>query len=117
MDAGAAGRCSIYLLPGLAVGGAFADVMRGEEVTVWGLPASRLSLVVLPGRHSKWVRLEGGTIRHFATFLSGEIGALLRKDIFPASFRPGRRSRRQVRFTSCIDPELMPIIWNNLPKA
>ncbi|MEO1551132.1 MAG: 2-dehydro-3-deoxygalactonokinase [Pseudomonadota bacterium] len=57
-----------------------ADVMRGEETQIAGLVAERETLsgvVCLPGTHSKWVQMEAGEIFHFATFLTGELFALL----------------------------------------
>jgi 2-dehydro-3-deoxygalactonokinase len=57
------------------------DVMRGEETQVFGaLSLLELGegLLVLPGTHSKWVRVEAGRIQSFATFMTGEFFALLR---------------------------------------
>jgi len=55
------------------------DVMRGEETQIIG--ASGLDMsdgdFVLPGTHSKWVRVSGGRIVNFATFMTGEIFAAL----------------------------------------
>jgi len=58
------------------------DVMRGEETQVFG--ALRLlgigdGTFVLPGTHSKWVRVEHGRIEGFATLMTGEFYALLRQ--------------------------------------
>lgn len=55
------------------------DVMRGEETQLLGALALGLgdARVVLPGTHSKWVLLRGGRIERFATYLSGELFALL----------------------------------------
>ena len=57
------------------------DVIRGEEVEVLGALA-RLGLAdglfVLPGTHSKWVRVEAGRITSFATYMTGEVFAALR---------------------------------------
>lgn len=59
------------------------DVMRGEETQVFGAMALDAALargehlVVLPGTHSKWVRLEEGRIAGFRTFMTGELFALL----------------------------------------
>lgn len=61
------------------------DMMRGEETQIFG--ALRLSedlcdgahMLVLPGTHSKWVRLEGGRIVAIQTFITGELFALLRQ--------------------------------------
>ena len=59
---------------------AVPDVMRGEEVQVFGAML-RLQvqdgLFVLPGTHNKWARVEGGRIRDFRTHMTGEFYALL----------------------------------------
>ncbi|WP_375782849.1 2-dehydro-3-deoxygalactonokinase [Bradyrhizobium sp. Pha-3] len=66
----------IRILPGIAQRDAAApDVMRGEETQLLGalgLDAPGEALVCMPGTHSKWVRLRGGTVEHFATFMTGE---------------------------------------------
>ncbi len=57
-------------------------VMRGEEVQIIGALAlgdlPRDALVCLPGTHAKWVRLEDGRIEGFATWMTGELYALIR---------------------------------------
>jgi 2-dehydro-3-deoxygalactonokinase len=66
-------------LPGVAVTSPVADVMRGEEVQVFGANlGNRPSLVVLPGTHSKWAHISDGRIESFATFVTGELFDLLR---------------------------------------
>ncbi|TWO73074.1 2-dehydro-3-deoxygalactonokinase [Caenimonas sedimenti] len=58
------------------------DVLRGEEVQVFGamsLLDQTEGLFVLPGTHSKWVRVEGGRVQSFSTWMSGEFYALLRQ--------------------------------------
>jgi 2-dehydro-3-deoxygalactonokinase len=57
------------------------DVMRGEEMQLLGAVAMgrRSGWFVLPGTHSKWVRLEEGAIRHVSTFMTGELFATLGK--------------------------------------
>lgn len=73
----------IALVPGLSCDNeGVPDVMRGEEVQVFGamdLLAEREGVFVLPGTHSKWVRVREGRIASFATFMSGEFYALLRQ--------------------------------------
>ncbi|MFC6981313.1 2-dehydro-3-deoxygalactonokinase [Microbulbifer taiwanensis] len=57
-----------------------ADVMRGEEVQVFGalqLAERRDALLLLPGTHSKWVSAANGRIENFTTYLTGELFALL----------------------------------------
>jgi 2-dehydro-3-deoxygalactonokinase len=56
------------------------DVMRGEEIQVFGAAAVmrvRDATMVLPGTHSKWVQVENGAIIGFNTFMTGEFYALL----------------------------------------
>lgn len=58
------------------------DVMRGEETQVIGVMASlgiSNGLLVLPGTHSKWVRVVDGAIVSLATYLTGETYAILRE--------------------------------------
>ncbi len=58
------------------------DVMRGEEVQVYGalqLLDLQDAVLVLPGTHSKWVRVRAGMVEGFATFMTGEFYALLRQ--------------------------------------
>jgi 2-dehydro-3-deoxygalactonokinase len=95
-------RCLI--VPGVRCDAAdgSVDVMRGEETQLLGA----LTLgqgdgwVVLPGTHSKWVRLQDGRVAELATYLSGELFDLLTRhgtlagvtrdgDASPAAFRRG----------------------------
>jgi 2-dehydro-3-deoxygalactonokinase len=54
------------------------DVMRGEETHLLGTGVAD-GLVCLPGTHCKWALMESGRIVAFATFLTGELYALLRE--------------------------------------
>jgi 2-dehydro-3-deoxygalactonokinase len=74
----------IALVPGLSCSGQDAlhtpDVMRGEEVQIWGalhLTQRDSATLVLPGTHSKWVQVEHGRVTRFSTFMTGEVFALL----------------------------------------
>lgn len=75
-----AGR-SVMILPGIAQRDPKRpDVMRGEETQLVGLAAlteSRDATVCMPGTHSKWVRLSGGRVEEFSTFMTGELFALV----------------------------------------
>ena len=63
------------------------DIMRGEEIQIAGVLAeqpgpgqpdwARGACVVLPGTHSKWARIEEGRITGFATYMTGELFAVL----------------------------------------
>jgi 2-dehydro-3-deoxygalactonokinase len=72
----------VKLVPGLSGldESGVAEVMRGEEAQVMGVPALLRDggLACLPGTHSKWVRVEGGRITRFTTHMTGEAFAALR---------------------------------------
>jgi 2-dehydro-3-deoxygalactonokinase len=60
------------------------DVMRGEEIKIAGALAAEPSRgerawFVLPGTHSKWVFVEQRRIVSFATYMTGELYAVLRE--------------------------------------
>lgn len=71
----------IAIVPGLCVDHAgVPDVMRGEEVQIFGamaLTGLRDGLFVLPGTHNKWARVGAGRVASFRTFMTGEFYALL----------------------------------------
>ncbi len=71
------------IVPGVSLlTDARADVMRGEEVQVFGAIAAGLAtadaLFCQPGTHNKWVHTRAGRITGFATAMTGELFALLR---------------------------------------
>ena len=77
-----AGR--IALVPGLSCLNAgplnIPDVMRGEEVQIFGalqLARCDSATLVLPGTHSKWVQVRHGRVMAFKTYMTGEVFALL----------------------------------------
>ena len=55
------------------------DVMRGEETQLVGAlsPPRADALFVHPGTHCKWARLRAGRIAAFATWMTGELHAVL----------------------------------------
>jgi 2-dehydro-3-deoxygalactonokinase len=75
----------VAIVPGVVAeqpGDGFRDVMRGEETQIAGLPmvcAKPPALVLTPGTHNKWIRLEQGRIVTLSTFMTGELFALLRQ--------------------------------------
>jgi 2-dehydro-3-deoxygalactonokinase len=84
----AAALCSVeigkgrvgHIVPGLSCRDAdgVPDVMRGEEIQLFGLdlPAGMV-MAILPGTHSKHVRMVDGRVAGFATMMTGELYALL----------------------------------------
>ncbi len=74
------------IVPGYCLRGedGAVDVMRGEETQLFGAlqllgPEPADGCYVLPGTHSKWVRLHGGRITELRTYMTGELFALLRQ--------------------------------------
>ena len=74
----------IALVPGLSCLGQDGlhtpDVMRGEEVQIFGalqLTGRDNAILVLPGTHSKWVHVHSGRVTQFQTFMTGEVFALM----------------------------------------
>ena len=63
------------IAPGLATkrSDGLPDVMRGEEVQIFGSVADGDALVCLPGTHSKWARVYGGAVTAFHTAPTGEL--------------------------------------------
>ncbi|UFU03195.1 2-dehydro-3-deoxygalactonokinase [Ruania suaedae] len=66
----------VHLVPGVSTRG---GVMRGEETQLLGLVLAgyRDGVVALPGTHTKWASLAGGTLIDFHTAMTGELFALL----------------------------------------
>lgn len=82
---------NLWIVPGVVQGRAAADtgsarpdVMRGEETQIAGALALRPTLhtasrLVMPGTHCKWVDVADGRIVRFATYMTGEVFAVLRQ--------------------------------------
>ena len=70
------GARQITIVPGLKLDdGKRFDVMRGEETQLAGFLAIQTGFtgtVIMPGTHSKWVKLENGRITSFQTYMTGE---------------------------------------------
>jgi 2-dehydro-3-deoxygalactonokinase len=78
------GGFDLWLVPGVLRFDAdgVPDVMRGEETQIVGALADDdppRHVFVLPGTHSKWAVVEAGRIISFATFMTGELFAVLRE--------------------------------------
>jgi 2-dehydro-3-deoxygalactonokinase len=58
-------------------------VMRGEETQLLGalgVDAAAEAVVCMPGTHSKWARVSGGTVERFATFMTGELFSVVSRE-------------------------------------
>lgn len=91
---------SLRFLPGVAQRAPTPDVMRGEEIQVFGaIRPGESATVVLPGTHSKWTRVEAGRIEGFRTFLTGETFALMKThSIIGRLIPPGERAFDEAAF-------------------
>jgi 2-dehydro-3-deoxygalactonokinase len=86
VDEAPAGR-RWFIAPGYSLRDAATgdvDVMRGEETQLFGAlhllgPGGADGCYLLPGTHSKWVRLQAGRITELRTYMTGELFALLRQ--------------------------------------
>jgi 2-dehydro-3-deoxygalactonokinase len=69
-----AANSNLFIVPGVQKSG---DVMRGEESQ--SLAANiKDGVVVLPGTHSKWVKIVNGEIIDFKTYFTGELFEIIR---------------------------------------
>jgi 2-dehydro-3-deoxygalactonokinase len=70
------------IVPGVCYSNGRADVMRGEEVQIFGALSSGdipgECIVCHPGTHNKWIRVSNGRIHSFRTVMTGELFNLLR---------------------------------------
>ncbi|MGE0004021.1 MAG: 2-dehydro-3-deoxygalactonokinase [Parvibaculaceae bacterium] len=71
------GAARIVIVPGVScVERGVPDVMRGEECQVLAVLADRRlreAALLLPGTHSKWVKVKDGKLISFRTYMTGEL--------------------------------------------
>ena len=69
----------MHFLPGVAMYSPTPDVMRGEEIQVFGVVDElETATVILPGTHSKWVEVRDGALQRFSSFMTGEVFGVLK---------------------------------------
>jgi 2-dehydro-3-deoxygalactonokinase len=96
------------IVPGVSyVGDGRADVMRGEEVQLFGGVAAGLAdpdgLVCHPGTHNKWVLMRRGKIHEFRTVMTGELFSLLKthsilSDLLQGKVEPNETFRQAAHY-------------------
>ena len=100
-------RLSVRILPGLSQDTP-ADVMRGEETQLAGLLAAEPGfdgVACLPGTHTKWAHLCAGEVVSFASYMTGEIFALLAtQSVLRKTVRP--RAGTSADFLEAVDETL-----------
>ena len=76
----ASGRI-MHFVPGVSMRDAngVPDVIRGEETQVIGACHGGSVLCVTRGTHCKWIEVRAGHITRFATFMTGELFAVLKQ--------------------------------------
>ena len=72
------------------------DVMRGEEIQIAGALLNHpewahRACMVLPGTHSKWAYIENGNLVRYATYLTGELFAVLTQHSILGRLIPAER--------------------------
>jgi 2-dehydro-3-deoxygalactonokinase len=76
------GEDGVYIVPGISfeTPDGRHDVMRGEEVQIFGSLAQGeegRQVFCLPGTHSKWAAVEDGRVVWFATAMTGEVWSVM----------------------------------------
>jgi 2-dehydro-3-deoxygalactonokinase len=116
-----AGR-KLWVMPGLRhidAATQTSDVMRGEETQVFGASITN-GIVVLPGTHSKWVKVVDSKIVAFKTFMTGEAYSLFRHQSILAKLMPAETSsmfnleafESGVRRSLSVSPDLLHHLFN-----
>jgi len=76
------GKLKVKIVPGLSSQAAdtgIHNVMRGEETQIFGITgATGEGVFLLPGTHSKWAKVEAGTVTSFSSYMTGEMFSLLK---------------------------------------
>jgi 2-dehydro-3-deoxygalactonokinase len=88
----------LFFLPGASVRTPLPDMMRGEELKIFGAMGSSSGLVALPGAHTKWAFVNHGQIELFTTYMSGEITALLRSNSIVSKLIPAQSAENPEAF-------------------
>ena len=80
------GEAGVWIVPGVSreTPDGRHDVIRGEEVQIFGALANRAAgaarsrqVFCLPGTHSKWAAVQDGRIDWFATSMTGEVYSVM----------------------------------------
>lgn len=84
------------------------DVIRGEETQLFGAldDARADALLVMPGTHSKWVSARAGRIVDFATWMTGEIYAVMLQHSILGRLAESSAAMRDAAFVRGLDSGL-----------
>lgn len=67
----------IWFVPGVKQLSPHPDIMRGEETQLAGINKAGEFTTIMPGTHSKWVKMSDQCIKAFTTFMTGELFAVI----------------------------------------
>ena len=107
------------------------DVMRGEEVQIFGaakLIDKRLFSVVLPGTHSKHVRVVNGKITEILSFMTGELFSVITEHTIlgkglpeqkynPEVFLLGVKESKSAKLTNILFSARTHRLFNNIDDS
>ncbi|MBM09818.1 MAG: 2-keto-3-deoxy-galactonokinase [Magnetovibrio sp.] len=107
------GQKNTWIVPGICLdpNGERRDVMRGEEVQVFGslsLAGLNTSLLCLPGTHSKWVKVRNDQLLDFTTAMTGEVFDLMRDRSILGSLITKNSSHSTLAFEKGLNLALQP---------
>ncbi len=97
---------STWIVPGICLNGDRRDVMRGEEVQIFGalgLASLATATLCLPGTHSKWARVEDGRLVDFATAMTGEVYQVMRTHSILGALMEGNAGHESDAFRRGLD--------------
>lgn len=87
----------LVFLPGLSQDYPRSDVLRGEELQLFGATQTiDNALVVMPGTHSKWAQLKNGEVIAFQTIVTGELFEVLLTDTLVGQLATEKRLNKAV---------------------
>ncbi len=101
------------------------DVMRGEEVQIFGaleLSGRSDATVILPGTHSKWAQVVAGRVLSFRTFMTGELYALMSQHSILSRTLDTQSGLHEATFTDAVlrvyrEPGLLTHLFGNRTSA
>jgi 2-dehydro-3-deoxygalactonokinase len=100
---------ALRFLPGVCQREPSPDVMRGEEIQVFGcVRPGDDATVVLPGTHSKWVTVRDGVITGFRSFMTGELFAVMQQHSILGRLIPENAPADRTAFLAGVRQALRP---------
>ena len=104
----APGLRNCFIVPGVCLSDRAArhDVMRGEEVQIFGairLIGQDTAILCLPGTHSKWAQIKDGWLVDFTTAMTGELFQVLREHSILGALMNTQSNHDEAAFRKGVD--------------